>query len=187
MQGRQTRQRTVDSPFRAKGVTTFDSYRSDLHRAAPNTCPGAPCVLWAGTVPRAGESLLCSLHGERGTLGRWGRRILAALAPAAAAELRLNPSPRLTQKSISQALGTLLVTCPGSQASRAQGRRFAVAWRVPRAPVRFSRGLFWSLTGSRWARNSESICTKSCLNPRLAVIYLLLGLPSPCPKTTRKQ
>lgn len=97
MQGRQTRQRTVDSPFCANGVTTFDSYRSDLHRAAPNTCPGAPCVLWAGTVPRAGESLLCSLHGERGTLGRWGRRILAALAPAAAAELRLNPalaSPR---------------------------------------------------------------------------------------------
>lgn len=47
MQGRQTNQ--AKNCGQPKGVTTFNSYRS---RSSPSTCPGAPRVLLAGTVPR---------------------------------------------------------------------------------------------------------------------------------------
>lgn len=173
-----------------------------LHKTAPNTCPKWETLvlfvslLWHGTVPSGEVSLLWRSPSGNGApwggsccLDGGGRRVQGALTPPSASELSLKPwpfpCPEIHQPGILHALWWPFLALKSTE-RRAWGLWWPGACQGLQSG--FSSGfVLESLTGSGWAKNSESFCIKSCLNPRLVVIYLRLGLPSLCPKTTRKQ
>lgn len=181
----------MDGPFRAKAVTTCSSYSSILSYNLTrhlSWCSSCPCPVRAPAP--GGVSLLGCSQGKRaqGAAAAWWWQEGSggsSSAISSRAQPQPFPDPEMHQPGILHPLWW-----PFLALKPAEHRAWGVWWPSVCQGLRsgFSRGfVLESLTGSGWARSSQSFCIKSCLNPRLAVIYLLLGLPSLYPKTTRKE